>query len=189
MFPLCTFTQMILSDDCFPLFAAFWSTPIQACTTNENIYWTTVSSLQKCKDMCLQETSTVCLSIDYLDNACFLGYANQHNIADPSHFTAPCFYPGYVYLERLEVGSWTEETNLCVVEEEGLWYGEMIDLASCKLVCSQTKGCCSVVFQNGRCYMDTFERISNQVSDHSYSYSYSCDWIYTERTDVFCPPP
>lgn len=166
---------------------AFWSTPIQACTTNENIYHLVVSNLQECKDMCLEETSTVCLSIDYWNNACFLGYANQHNIADPSHFTVPCFFPGYVYMERLDVGSWTDEINLCILEEEDLWYRNMIDLASCKLVCSQTKGCCSVVFQEGRCSMNTFERISYHVVD--ILPSFSCGWVYTQRTDVSCPPP
>lgn len=182
---------MILTGDYFPLFAVFWSTPIQACIADGNIYptGTTVSNLQKCKDMCLQETSTLCLSIDYLDNEghCLLGYANQHNLANTSHFNAPCYYPGYVYSERLDVGSWTEETNLCIVEEEELWSGAMIDLASCKLVCSQTKSCCSIVFQDGRCYMNTFERISNLVVDPLPSFS--CGWVYTERTDVSCPPP
>ncbi|KAJ8020598.1 hypothetical protein HOLleu_40231 [Holothuria leucospilota] len=156
----------------------YWNETIVACIRGYNgRVITDTNNIEICKDLCMQEQSFICLSVDFGSNGCYLNSRNRHNINSRDDFSVPCHAYGYVYAERIDIAAWSSEVN---TSENGLgylWSGSLINLDSCKLICSQTIGCCSLMFKNGTCHLNNYKRTPSNGKP----------WIYTERIDKFCP--
>ncbi|KAJ8020602.1 hypothetical protein HOLleu_40237 [Holothuria leucospilota] len=156
----------------------YWSETMMACIRGYNdLLIEDTDNIEVCKELCVEEESFACLSVDFGSHDCYLSSRNRHNIDSSDDFVVPCYAKSYVYAERIDIAAWSSEVNTC---EDGLgylWSGSLIDLDSCKLICSQTIGCCSLMFKNGLCHLNNYKRTPSN----------GCIWVYTERIDKFCP--
>ncbi len=85
-----------------------WSRATGGCTTASYKTYVTSTSLEDCKQKCLDRTDFVCRSLDFrsMDLKCFMREHNSSSENYALHYTYPCSSSisyGYVYLERTPV--------------------------------------------------------------------------------------
>ncbi|KAJ8020604.1 hypothetical protein HOLleu_40239 [Holothuria leucospilota] len=167
----------------------YWSETMMACIRDHNdLEITNTDNIEVCKDLCMQEHSITCLSVDFISNRCYMSSRNRHNIELADDFVVPCYIIGAVYAERIDIASWSSEVNTCLDGLGNLWSGSLIDLDSCKLICSQTIDCCSLMFKNGLCHLSKSQKDILPASfPNDTTPSDGCNWVYTERIDKTCP--
>lgn len=170
----------------------FWTDTAFACIRgNNNERHQNIESLEDCMDLCIEETSFTCLSVDFFPDSdnkdCLLSSFNRNSVQPSSDFTQPCYTrpTDGLYAERVNVGQWIPVIEDSCISGFNEWSGDVEDFESCKILCSQRSNCCSVDYNTGtnRCLMTSQTRAT--VSNTSFV-SPCNGFSYAERTDVRC---
>ncbi len=134
-----------------------WSPVRNACIEGHNgKVLADVESVQDCKDLCMRESTFVCLSFDYNDaRSCYLSRVNQHTVNPKRDYQQPCSFAGNVYAERRDLGHWTATVHGCIRGHNDQTVHEVEDLDACKELCMQEQSflCRSVDLDGHICYL------------------------------------
>lgn len=168
----------------------FWTETASACIRgNNNEHHNNIDSLEACKDLCYQENTFACLSVDYhpthANKPCHLSSFNRNSVQPSGDFTQPCYLDGWLYAERVNVGQWIPVIERACIRGHNEWDADTEDFESCKILCSQKSNCCSIDYnrETKRCLMTSHTRAS--VTDSTFL-SPCSGYSYSERTDLRC---
>ncbi|PIK42907.1 hypothetical protein BSL78_20244 [Apostichopus japonicus] len=81
-----------------------WTDIVYGCIRGNNDGVGTTTDILSCQKRCEDETSFVCLSVDYNDGDCHLSRFNRDSIRPTEDYTQPCYVAGCQYSERRHLG-------------------------------------------------------------------------------------
>ncbi|PIK42908.1 hypothetical protein BSL78_20245 [Apostichopus japonicus] len=80
-----------------------WTDIVYGCIRNNNDWAGPTTDILSCQKRCADETSFVCLSVDYKDGDCHLSRFNRDSIRPTEDYTQPCYVTGWQYSERRDL--------------------------------------------------------------------------------------
>lgn len=166
--------------------AYIWTEPDLGCIVGNNDWVGITRTLSDCQRKCEIERDFICLSIEFRDGSCHLSRYSQKTIQPITYFMQPCNSNGWYYSERINIGQWTGAVSHCIA----LTTTSSItvpDLNSCRLMCSQEDGCCSVDYFKGQCNLMNKKRENLRPSSDRTEPCYVTGWWqYSERVGEYC---
>ena len=166
-----------------------WTDVRAACISGHNDrVIANVASMQDCKELCIEEDSFPCRSVNYhLSDGCKLSRVGQDTVTPSTDYQQPCPVSDYMYAERLDLGHWTSALSACLRQHNDKVMREVANIEECKELCMMEKSflCRSIDFkdEDGTCEMSRDDRyIIYPKTDYTQPcYDNSSNWQHAER--------
>ena len=83
-------------------FILVWTQPVDACIEANNNKLSTALSIEACKELCQDEESFPCVSIDYNTNSNKCQMSILNSVSASSAYKNPCSSTGWLYAEKAQ---------------------------------------------------------------------------------------
>jgi len=159
-----------------------WTGEQNGCIVDRNDKVEAAFSLDVCKELCKDEKSFKCVSVDYNPSrkTCHLSRWNSYSAT--SHFSTPCYLSGWKYVEFDQFPGWTTPAKNACIRRNNNKATTAHSLESCMKLCENERSfkCKSIDYKPGpgSCYLS--EKNSRSAGSDFTMPCYLSGWLYAE---------